>query len=193
MVVHSARRYSAHEQTINSLIKTGVKGCMNKKTFIFKFSTLSSILSKLGAAALAGMMILTVIDVAGRYLFNTPVLGAFELTEFLVLILIFSFLAYTQSQKRHICVEILADLLPKKIQFASQLINYVISIALFALIACMGTNKAIELMETGESSPNLVIPNYPFALFLALGAFVMCVEYAKDIIVTLTKGKEESN
>lgn len=165
---------------------------MDTKTIVTKFSVFSSILSKLGAVALAGMMVLTVIDVAGRYLFNTPVLGAFELTEFLVLILIFSFLAYAQSQKRHICVEILADLLPQKVQFVSQLINAIVSIVLFVLITYMGINKAIELIGTGESSPNLVIPNYPFAFFLALGGFVMCIEYAKDIILTLTKGKEDS-
>jgi TRAP-type C4-dicarboxylate transport system permease small subunit len=35
------------------------------------------------------MMCLTTVDVVGRYVFNSPVLGAFELTEFLVLILIF--------------------------------------------------------------------------------------------------------
>lgn len=165
---------------------------MDVKTIVTKFSTLSAALSKLGSVALVAMMIVTVIDVAGRYLFNTPILGAFELTEFLVLILIFSFLAHTQSQKRHICCEILADLLPNKIQFVSGVINSIISLVLFGLITYMGIVKAIELMQTGESSPNLVIPNYPFAFFLALGGLVMCIEYAKDIITLLIKGKEES-
>ncbi len=165
---------------------------MDAKTIVTKFSLLSSGLSKLGSIALVAMMLLTVIDVAGRYLFNTPILGAFELTEFFVLILIFSFLAYTQSQKRHICCEILADLFPKKVQYVTDLINHIISFVLFALITYMAVGKAIELMQTGESSPNLVIPNYPFAFFLALGAAVMCLEYARNIITILTKGKEDA-
>lgn len=136
------------------------------------------------------MMALTVIDVAGRYLFNAPLLGAFELTEFLVLILIFSFLGYTQANKRHICVELILDLFPKKMQWACELINYFISLGLFGLITCMAFIKAVELMSTGEASPNLVIPNYPFAFYLSLGSLVMCIEYVRDIVGLLSDRKE---
>ena len=64
-----------------------------------KMEWLSSNLSYLGSIALFAMMSLTTVDVVGRYFFNKPVLGAFELTEFLVLILIFSFLAPARQRK----------------------------------------------------------------------------------------------
>lgn len=163
---------------------------MNTKTILSKYGIFSSLLSNIGAIALFGMMALTVIDVAGRYLFNAPLLGAFELTEFLVLILIFSFLGYTEANKRHICVELILDLLPKRVQYICELINHVICLGLFVLITCMAVLKAIELMSTGESSPNLFIPNYPFAFFLALGSLVMCIEYIRDIAGLLSIRKE---
>lgn len=163
---------------------------MNAKTIITKCGFFSSILSNIGSIALFAMMALTVIDVTGRYLFNAPLLGAFELTEFLVLILIFSFLGYTQSNKRHICVELVMDLLPKRVQSVCGLINHFICLGLFALITYMAVLKAVELISTGESSPNLVIPNYPFVFFLALGSLVMCIEYLKDIVGLLSNRKE---
>ncbi len=155
---------------------------MTENRILSKIGKLSSALSNLGSVALFSMMAITVIDVIGRYLFNKPVLGAFELTEFLVLILIFSFLAYTEAQKRHICVEIISDLLPRRVQFVCSVINYTICLLVFALITYMSVDKALELMQTGETSPNLVIPNYPFVFFITLGSFVMCIEYVKDLI-----------
>ena len=58
------------------------------------------------------MMGLTAADVACRYIFNRPIIGVFELTEYLVLILIFSFIGYTQSQGGHVSVDLLLPRLP---------------------------------------------------------------------------------
>ena len=58
------------------------------------------------------------------------------------------------------------------------------------LIACMGFEKAIEMMGTGESSPNLTLPTYPFVFFLVFGCFIMCIEFIKDII-RIFKSKKE--
>ncbi len=70
------------------------------------FKRLSTYLAYIGALSLFAMMCLTVADVAGRYIFSKPILGAYELTEFMVLVLIFSFLAYTQAHKSHVAVDL---------------------------------------------------------------------------------------
>ena len=64
-----------------------------------KKRSLSTYLSYIGNIALALMMLLTTADVLGRYFFNAPVLGAYEITEYLMLIMVFSFLALAQSRK----------------------------------------------------------------------------------------------
>jgi TRAP-type C4-dicarboxylate transport system permease small subunit len=158
-----------------------------------KSGILSRILAYIGAVALFGTMCLTAADVIGRYVFNAPILGVFELTEFLVLILIFSFLAYTQSQKTHVAVELLLKILPKKIQAVIDMFNHVVCLVLMILITWMGFKKALELMEVGEASPNLGIPDYPFVFFLTLGCTVMCLEYLRDIIRLFVNKKEQNS
>jgi len=54
-----------------------------------KKRSLSTYLSYVGNFALAAMMLLTTADVIGRYFFNAPVLGAYEITEYLMLIMVF--------------------------------------------------------------------------------------------------------
>ena len=158
---------------------------------VSKSANVSAWLSKLGAFALLAMMVLTVVDVAGRYLFKAPLLGAYELTEFLVLILIYAFLGYAQSKKRHVCVEIVMDSAPKRVRRIVALVNHLLCLGLFVLMAYMGLKKALDLFQVGEVSPNLVIPNYPFVLFLVLGSLAMCIEYVRDIVGLLSGRKED--
>jgi len=53
---------------------------------------------------------------------------------------------------------------------------------LMALMTWMAFQRALDLFRAGEASPNLGVPEYPFVLFLMLGAGIMCIEYLRDII-----------
>jgi TRAP-type C4-dicarboxylate transport system permease small subunit len=143
---------------------------------------LSSYLAYIGAISLFLMMCLTIADVTGRYLFNKPILGAFELTEFMVLVLIFSFLAYAQSHKSHINVDLFMMFFPEKLRTLIEIFNHVACLAIMILITWTGFQNALEVMEAGESSPNLALPNYPFVFFLVFGCAIMCIEFIKDIV-----------
>jgi TRAP-type mannitol/chloroaromatic compound transport system permease small subunit len=48
------------------------------------------VLAYVAAAVLMALMVLTCVDVGGRYFFNRPVWGAFELTEMMLAALIFA-------------------------------------------------------------------------------------------------------
>ena len=150
---------------------------------------LSRYLAYIGAFSLFIMMSLTIADVAGRYLFNRPILGVYELTEFMVLVLIFSFLAYTQAGKSHVSVDLFMMFFPEKIKMFIEIFNHLACLAVMILITWMGFEKGLEMMETGEASPNLAVPNYPFVFFLVLGSAVFCIEFIKDIIFIIRNKK----
>ena len=62
----------------------------------------------LGAAAavlLFGLMMLTTADVIGRYIFNWPLRGAFEITELLLLTLIFAGLPLASRADEHVTLD----------------------------------------------------------------------------------------
>jgi TRAP-type C4-dicarboxylate transport system permease small subunit len=155
-----------------------------------KLGILSNLLSYVGAIVLFALMGMTAVDVACRYLFNAPILGVFELTEFMVLIVIFSFLASSQSHKSHVAVDLVIELLPKRLQRFIDLFNHTICLILMGLITWQGVVRALELKEVNEASPNLQIPDYPFVFFLVIGCLAMCFEYLKDIL-RLTRGRRK--
>jgi TRAP-type C4-dicarboxylate transport system permease small subunit len=155
---------------------------MDAKSIEKKMGVLSALLGYLGSFVILVMMCLTTADVVGRYIFNAPILGLFELTEFMMLVIVFSFLAYSQSHKSHICVDLFFNFLPEKLKFYIDLFNHVVCLALMVLITWMGVEKALEMREVREISPNLGIPVYPFVFFVVLGCVVMCIEYIRDLI-----------
>jgi TRAP-type C4-dicarboxylate transport system permease small subunit len=166
---------------------------MKQGKVVDKLERFSSILAYLGAFSLFVMMLLTAVDVMGRYVFNSPITGTFELTKFLVLILIFSFLANTQAHKMHVTVDLILSRFPKWFRIYVELFNHAMSLALMVLITWIGTERAFELKEVGEASPNLGIPFYPFAFFLVLGCLVMCIEYVRNLISLVQRKRGEHN
>ena len=163
---------------------------MDVKTVSDRLGRISAILAYVGAFSLFVIMCLTTADVAGRYLFNSPITGVFELTEFLVLILIFSFLAYTQSGKGHVAVSLLVAHFPKKTQKAVALFNHSLCLIIMILITYMGFERALEMLEFQEASPNLGVPIYPFVFYLVVGCLVMCIEYVRDLLRICFEKKE---
>ena len=147
-----------------------------------KIGVFSKLLSYAGALVLFALMLLTTMDVAGRYLFNTPLMGVFEITEFMMVCLVFCSLAYTQSKKAHVAVDILIGQMSKKKQRMIDILNYGISVIILALITWKSIERGFEVMASNESSGTLQIPVYPFLFVVGLGSAALCIEFFKDMI-----------
>jgi len=160
------------------------------KAFVRRFGSLNIMLAYAGAYVLFGMMLLTTCDVIGRYIFNLPITGAYEITEAMMVTLVFFFIGYTQASKAHVAVDLVVKLLPQKIGMIVDIITQVLSLLMILLVAWMSIVRWLELMEINEHTPILGIPVSPFLLILALGCFVLCIELGKDIPRLLRKGEK---
>jgi len=166
---------------------------MNIKNFFNTTGIFSYVLARLGCLALFMMMGLTVVDVVMRHALNAPILGSFEITRYLIVILIFSFIGYAQSQKAHVSVDIFVNTFPQKAQSLIELFNFSVSLIVMILITWKGYEKAMESMATGDKPMNLPIPEFPFVFFLALGCGIMCIELFRDILRTVFKKLRKEN
>lgn len=118
---------------------------------------------------LAIMMFLTAIDVMGRYFFNSPIIGAFEITEYLMVLLMAGAFAYTGITEGHVVVELVTDRLPKRTQAILLCITSFLSMALLTFITWQGFIYIGDNISSKVSSATLQIPSWPFVLILAIG------------------------
>lgn len=70
------------------------------------------------AVLMTGLVLVTCVDVVGRYLFNNPLGGAFELTQVLMGALVFAALPLTTGAGAHVEVDLLVPLLPRRVAAA---------------------------------------------------------------------------
>jgi TRAP-type C4-dicarboxylate transport system permease small subunit len=141
----------------------------------------SGFLKFVGATALAAMMMLTVVDVIGRF-FKHPIFGSVELIGFLATIIVAAALPYTYKMDGHVGVEILVRLLSEKAQLCIDLFTRLLSLFLFSLITWQMFLYAADIRHTGEVSMNLEFPIYYIVYLLAFGLLIFTVTILETIV-----------
>jgi len=137
-----------------------------------------------------GMMLLTVYDVGARYFFDRPLIGAYEFTEFLLVVLVASALSFTQVSKRHVSVELLVSKLPLGARKVIHGFGLFICLGIYILIAWQGIKGAQTQWRHSITSGAFSVPLWPFYLYLALGCGALCLVFLADILNVL-RGKED--
>lgn len=93
------------------------------------------VLGWFAGAVLFALMALTCIDVAGRYLFNSPVWGAFELTEMMLAALIFAALPLVSLRNEHVTVDLFDPMTPDWLLRVQHVVACVIGVVSTAYLA----------------------------------------------------------
>ncbi len=149
----------------------------------------SGFLKIIGAIALTIMMLLTVMDVIGRF-FKHPIFGSVELVGFLATIVVAAALPYTYKVDGHVGVEILVRLLSKKAQIGFDIFTRSLSLILFSLITWQMFIYAKDIHETGEVSMNLEFPIYYLVYLLAFGMLIFSVTILETILGNIKQLRE---
>jgi TRAP-type C4-dicarboxylate transport system permease small subunit len=147
---------------------------------------LSDVLKLIGAVALTIMMMLTVVDVIGRF-FKSPIFGSVELVGFLATIVVAAALPYTYKMDGHVGVEILVRLLPDKPQIWIDIVTRTLTLVLFILITWQMFLYAEDIQHTGEVSMNLQFPIYYIVYLLSFALLIFTVTIVEMIFQDIQK------
>lgn len=146
---------------------------------------------KIGLGILVGMMFLTVVDVTGRKFFDAPITGSYELTEFMLALIVFFSLGYTQIQKGHIAMEALVTKFPPRVQAISDSIVYLISIGLGLVLTWQLVAHAKRTYLGKHVTGVLSLPLYPFLIAAAFGCLLYSMVLLVDFLLSLEKVREK--
>jgi TRAP-type C4-dicarboxylate transport system permease small subunit len=139
----------------------------------------------LSLVTLVVMMCITTADVILRYLFDSPIMGSFELTEILMVSMAGLSLAWCTLKSGHIRVDIITNMFSKKTNKSIDIINYIITAALCGFVVPALINRYIEGEKLDVRTYVLRIPEGPFVLLLTFGYFltflVLIVKTVKSI------------
>ena len=127
-----------------------------------------SLLGVAASAILLAMMFLTVVDVVARYVFSRPVRGAFEVTELMLLVLIFAGLPLVSFSDEHAVMDFVDRLLGSRGQRGIARLVQVVNAAFMFLLTWLVWRKADRIWAYGDTTDVLRIAYGPFVYFMAL-------------------------
>lgn len=132
------------------------------------------------------LMLFTLSTVILRYLFNSPIPGDYELTEFALVVLVAFAVAETMARGRHVTITFFS--LPGRAQAICNSVTYFFCLIIFSLIAWRTTLLGNTLLKAGQHSGILHLPVAPFRYVLVFGSVLLCLVLVVKILHFVVEG-----
>jgi len=137
----------------------------------------------LAAVALFGIMILTLIDVSGRKAISQSVPGSLEMTELLMVVVIFAGLPLVSLAGEHVVFDSLDPWLPPRVRRVQDLCVDACCALALAGVAWVMWGMAGQRAGYGETTAQLKLPIAPFVY----GMSVLCLVTALVHVMLMLK------
>ena len=147
----------------------------------------SQVLHSVGIGVLMALMLFTGADVTLRYVFNRPIGGSIELTQYMMAIIVAFGLAYCAVVKGHVRVDFVISRFRQRTQAVINSITGLLGFGLFSVVTWQLFLYIKELFDSGQSSVVMLIPAFPFVAVVALGGAILCLVLLADFLDFLSQ------
>ena len=127
---------------------------------------LETVLGAISATVLFLMMLLTAVDVAGRYLVNRPVVGGFELTEMMLAALIYCGLPLVSKRREHIVIDTFDTFMSKRVKRGFDILADMVCTVALAGLSWLLFQRALRVAQYGDTTTVLTLPLAPVAYLM---------------------------
>jgi len=145
--------------------------------------TLELLCGLLSGGALFAIMALTFFDVLGRKLLSNSITGSLEITELLMVVVIFGALPLVSERGEHVEFDSLDPYLPNWLRRAQAFVVHLLCGAVLLALGWLMWRTGGEFLATGETTAQLLILKAPFLY----GMGVLCA--ATGVVHLLMMGR----
>ena len=131
-------------------------------------SRLETTLGAVSATVLFLMMMVTTVDVIGRYLFNKPLAGGFELTEMMLAALIYCGLPLVSKRREHIVIDTFDSFMSRAVKRFFDVFADVVCFLTLSGIGYLIFRRAARVAEYGDTTSVLKLPLAPVAYLMGV-------------------------
>jgi TRAP-type C4-dicarboxylate transport system permease small subunit len=158
------------------------------------FDSATKVLNWVGYISLTGIVLITCVDVFGRYCLNKPLLGGLEILELSMAVLGGFAMLYTTTQRGHISVDLFFIRFSRRAQVILDSFGSLLGFGIWGLMAYQVYLLGIRLLKSGELTNLLKIPLSPFQFILALGvalySLALLIQGLRPLILKELEKKE---
>ena len=131
---------------------------------------------RLASVALIIMMLVTLLDVFLRYAFNSPIRGAYELVEAMMVVFVFNGMSTAFLQRRNIVIDLIDSFAPRFVVAALIRMSDVLTVVTVAMFAYAMITPALQSYSYGEVKMELQVPIWWFwaVALLGIAGAILC-------------------
>lgn len=133
-------------------------------------------------------MLLTVANVFLRDVFNKPIRGTPELSEFMMVLVIFLALAWCAITRKHVRVELIVTRFSPRIQMILNSITLLLTLGIFVIITWQ---SVLESMAVYDATSLLRIPHTPFYWVMTIGLGLFSLSILVLLIENITEARKK--
>lgn len=153
------------------------------------FKSIERVLAVFAGIALFIMMILTFVDVVGRYGFNKSIFGTSEMIEVLMVVVIFAGVAFVTASDQHIKVDIFAPWIDRVAPNLQRWIVHVFSLVIYAALTYELGRHMLDSLLSGKRTAVLDFPQWVMPGAAVLFSLTGVILFGAAILAT--KGRLE--
>ena len=151
-------------------------------------SVIETALNYIGVSLIMFLMLFATGGVLGRYFFNRPFTGYWDMAEMMLAVLVFFGIAYTQRLGGHIRVELfLTRAIRGRSYHIVEFLTLLLSLGVFAFIAFYGLRRALYAYASGDVTPSMLWPAWPPMMGVAIGSFLLCARFIIEMFQHLVQ------
>lgn len=170
---------SARGAKLKRTIKESWERLKSKASVVTFYYRSNKVLFFIGGVISFVMMLNITANVFGRYILRMPIEGSLELTELLMIFLVFCAIAQTEIKGKHIKVTILTEsVLPRfsnTLKYFAELLAIIVCFIIGSLMAWGTFKEAVISCRIGQQSMGFPLPVYPGKVVIFLGFALLCV------------------
>ncbi|HPL66932.1 MAG TPA: TRAP transporter small permease [Smithellaceae bacterium] len=158
---------------------------------------IKTLLSKIHGVALfvcglsiAIMVVYGFLDVSARNILNQPLYGAYEISEILLVVVVFLSLAACETEGRHMRVDFVFAYISQSLRRVIDIAAYLCGIVVCGLMIFYSARTALNSWRIDEHSEGIIaFPIYPSKIVIVIGLILLAIELLVGLIDALMKFK----
>jgi TRAP-type C4-dicarboxylate transport system permease small subunit len=157
-------------------------------------STVNKVQALISSFAVFVIMALISADVVGRFVFNRPVMGTYELGQMFMVCMVFFGLSYTQMIGGNVTVDTFTRRLNPRMSAALSIFSNIVGLIVFGLMTHSSGNLAWIALKNKRTVQGLLgMPLYPSKFVVTIGTATLTlyflIQLVSEINVFMAKKK----
>ena len=140
--------------------------------------TIFSWCAEISSVLIFFLVFLVTADVFGRYALGSPIPGTFEITEALMVLIVFLAYAHTEATGHNIRIQLIEKRISERQKTILDLLAYLLGMFIFGVICWQAWVQASVSLEINQRMSGLLrLPLWPAKFAVVLGSFLLVVQF----------------